>query len=196
MTRGRRGSLALRRRALSSPPPCRFIPALSVVPLAVEVVPLQDAGAGEGLHVPVGDLDAGGVGGGVQVGADGQTGVGGGRGDRFDDDFVAGQGPAAPVHGDEREQPVLDLVPLAGARGQVADGDGQAGAGGQGGQFGLPLPGAVAVGPAAVGGDQQPGRVGVGGPPCLVPPLADGATANAAVSWSVPTPTQPVFSVT
>src|SRR6202035_452543 len=29
MARGRRGSLALRRRALSSPPPCRFIPALT-----------------------------------------------------------------------------------------------------------------------------------------------------------------------
>src|SRR5262249_21794090 len=29
MTRGRRGSLALRRRALPSPPSCRFIPALS-----------------------------------------------------------------------------------------------------------------------------------------------------------------------
>src|SRR5712691_4244008 len=32
MTRGRRGSLALRRRALPSPPPCRFIPALSQDP--------------------------------------------------------------------------------------------------------------------------------------------------------------------
>jgi hypothetical protein len=32
MTRGRRGSLALRRRALPSPPPCRFIPALSPNP--------------------------------------------------------------------------------------------------------------------------------------------------------------------
>jgi predicted nucleic acid-binding protein len=30
MTRGRRGSLTLRRRALPSPPPCRFIPALSL----------------------------------------------------------------------------------------------------------------------------------------------------------------------
>jgi len=29
MARGRRGSLTLRRRALTSPPPCRFIPALS-----------------------------------------------------------------------------------------------------------------------------------------------------------------------
>src|ERR1019366_1150369 len=33
MTRGRRGSLALRRRALPSPPPRRFIPALSQNPL-------------------------------------------------------------------------------------------------------------------------------------------------------------------
>src|SRR6266540_1382419 len=32
MTRGRRGSLALRRRALPSPPSCRFIPALSHPP--------------------------------------------------------------------------------------------------------------------------------------------------------------------
>jgi hypothetical protein len=32
MTRGRRGSLTLRRRALPSPPPCRFIPALSPEP--------------------------------------------------------------------------------------------------------------------------------------------------------------------
>src|SRR6476619_2860537 len=31
MTRGRRGSLPLRRRALPSPPPCRFIPALRKV---------------------------------------------------------------------------------------------------------------------------------------------------------------------
>src|ERR1019366_4213848 len=32
MAEGRRGSLALRRRALPSPPPCRFIPALSQNP--------------------------------------------------------------------------------------------------------------------------------------------------------------------
>src|SRR5258708_2119103 len=32
MTGGRRGSLGLRRRALPSPPPCRFIPALSQDP--------------------------------------------------------------------------------------------------------------------------------------------------------------------
>ena len=51
---------------------------------------------------------------------------------------------------------MLDLVPLAGARREVADGDRQPGPGGQGGQLGLPQPGAVAVGAAAVRGDQQP----------------------------------------
>ena len=75
--------------------------------------------------------DAGGVGAGVEVGADGEPGRGGGGADQVDDDLVAGQRPAAPVHGDLGEQPVLDLVPLAGARRQVADGDRQAGLGGE-----------------------------------------------------------------
>jgi hypothetical protein len=44
MTRGRRGSLALRRRALTSPPPCRFIPRF----LPVLVIPLTgDFGSGQ-----------------------------------------------------------------------------------------------------------------------------------------------------
>ena len=41
MTRGRRGSLALRRRALPSPPPCRFIPALSHNPVTGLPTPLR-----------------------------------------------------------------------------------------------------------------------------------------------------------
>ncbi len=50
---------------------------------------------------------------------------------------------------------MLDLVPLAGAGRQVADRDGQPGLVGEAGQLDLPQPGAVAVGAAAVGGDQQ-----------------------------------------
>ena len=42
-------------------------------------------------------------------------------GDQVDDHLVAHQRPAAPVLGDEAEQPMLDLVPLAGARREVAD---------------------------------------------------------------------------
>src|SRR5215204_637734 len=45
--------------------------------------------------------------------------------------MVFHQGRAAPVHGDVGEEPMLDLVPLAGTRREVADRDRQAGAIGQ-----------------------------------------------------------------
>ncbi len=54
----------------------------------------------------------------------------------------------------------------------MAHGDPQPGLRGQGAQLGLPQPGAVAVGSTPVGGDQQPGRVGVSGGGGL-PPAAD-----------------------
>ena len=125
------------------------------------------------LDFPVGDLDALGVVAGIELGADGQPGAGGGRGDGVHDDLVAGQRPPAPVHRDVGEQPVLDFVPLGCARRQVADGDLQASFCGKGGQLGLPQPGPVPVGPAAVGGDQQPPRAGVGRLAGLVPPGGD-----------------------
>jgi len=45
----------------------------------------------------------------VELGADFQSGAGLGPGDEVDDDFVAGEGTAAPVRGDVAEQAVLDL---------------------------------------------------------------------------------------
>src|SRR5450759_5330168 len=56
----------------------------------------------------------------------------------------------------------------------MTDGDLETGGGGQGGEFGLPQPGAVAVGSAAVGADQQLGGVRVQGRSDLLPPAADG----------------------
>ena len=88
-------------------------------------------------------------------------------------DLVAGQGPASPVHGDVGEQPVLDFVPLRGARREVARGDLQAGLKGESGQLGLPGARAAAVRAARVGGDQQPPGVRVGGAARVVPPAAD-----------------------
>lgn len=67
---------------------------------------------------------------------------------------MAGQRAAALVHGDVGEEPVLDLVPLRRARRQVADRDDQPGFRGQTGEVEFPGPGAVAVGPARIGGDQ------------------------------------------
>ena len=72
------------------------------------------AGDGEGVDLLLRVSDAGGVGAGVEFGADGQPGRGAGGADQVDDDLVAGQGPAPPVQGDLREQPVFDLVKAPG----------------------------------------------------------------------------------
>src|SRR5574340_1140264 len=87
-----------------------------VVPLTVEGMAGEGAIVGEGLHRRVGNLYAGWVFGRVEFGVDGQPGAGRGRGDGLHDDFVTGERPSAPVHGDVGEEPVFDLVPLAGAR--------------------------------------------------------------------------------
>jgi transposase len=43
--------------------------------------------------------------------------------DQFDDDLVADQRPSPPVHGNVREEAMLDLVPLAGSGRQMTDRD-------------------------------------------------------------------------
>jgi hypothetical protein len=69
-----------------------------------------------GGELCIGDLLAEGVVAGVEVGFDPQAGAGGGGGDQLDDRAVGGERPAPPVDGDEREEAVLDFVPLGGAR--------------------------------------------------------------------------------
>ena len=83
------------------------------------------------------------------------------------------RGRPSPVHRDEAEQAVLDLVPLGGAGRVVADGDLEAGLGRELGE--VPFPGSepVAVGAAGIGGDHQPGRVREPGLAERVPPAAD-----------------------
>src|SRR6266704_6846025 len=112
----------------------------AVVPFGVPVVAAEAPALLEVAHLTVADLDALGVLAGVESGGDGQAGTGAGAADQADDDFVAGQRPAAPVHRDVGEQPVLDLVPLGGAGREVADGDLQPGLGGQRRKLGLPQP--------------------------------------------------------
>jgi hypothetical protein len=79
-----------------------------VVPVAVPLVAMQ----GQGIHLPVDDPDSGLVGVCVELGVHRQPSAGGRRGEAVHDDFVARQGPAAPVHGDVGEQPVLHFVPF------------------------------------------------------------------------------------
>ena len=92
----------------------------SIVPLAMEVV----AGEVDGAHLGVGHLDAGGIGVLIELAANREAGLGGRRGDQLDDDLVADEWFAAPIAGDEREQAMLDLVPLACTGRQVTHGDG------------------------------------------------------------------------
>ena len=62
----------------------------------------------EGGHLGIGHPDALGVGAAVEAALDGEAGAGGGAGDHH---LVGQQGLAAPVLGDEGEQPMLDPVP-------------------------------------------------------------------------------------
>jgi len=55
----------------------------------------------------------------VQFGVNQQTRLGRCSGNETHDDLVAEKRPPAPVLRDDREKPVLDLVPLAGARREV-----------------------------------------------------------------------------
>ena len=141
---------------------CR-VGAQRVVPVAVELVAVQDAAGFEGLDLLVGDLDAFGVGAGVEFGVDGQPG----RwwwSRRWCSTMTSWlvRGRPRQFIGCAENSRCSILFHLDGAGREVADGDRQPGLVGQGGEFGLPQPGAVAVGAAAVGGDQQPGRARVG----------------------------------
>src|SRR5947209_13416695 len=92
----------------------------------------------QGLHLSGGDLDAGGIRGAVQGALDGETGAGGCARNQVEDDGVAEQRPGPPVLANEREEPMLDLVPLAGPRREVADRERQTA--GVGPLLQLPLP--------------------------------------------------------
>ncbi len=91
----------------------------------------------------------------------------GGR-DETDDGRVREQGLTAPVLGDEGEEPVLDFVPLAGSRREMAGRNDQARLLGQLLEFPLPEAEAGPVAPPTVGGDEERGGA-------RVMPAAEGA---------------------
>ena len=86
--------------------------------------------------------------------------LGGGRRDQLDDHLVIGEGASTPVHADLREEPVLDLVPFAGAGRQVTDRDRQTGLLGEAPELVLPGANSVAVASTPIGADQE--LVGIG----------------------------------
>lgn len=124
-------------------------------------------------HLLIADLDAGRIAVGVQFGMHGQTGAGTSGADQLHHRLVSEQWLPAPVVADAGKQAVLDLVPLAGTRRQVADLHAQAGFVGQALQFPLPRAQAVAVAAAGVGADQQASCLRIALAAHAVPPPAD-----------------------
>src|SRR5260370_37187803 len=90
-----------------------------VVPLGVELGTVE----GDGGHVCVRYDNGAGVLAGVEFTAHREAGFGGSGRDQLDDHAIADEWLGAPVLADEGEEAVLDFVPLAGARRQVADHD-------------------------------------------------------------------------
>src|SRR4051812_30222364 len=105
-----------------------------VIPFTVEFI-VRDV---DRVHLVVGHLDAFRVQVGVDLAADLQAGVGRRGADELDDDLMADQWFATPVHGDEGEQAMLNPVPLAGAGRQVGHRYLQASLIGEALQFALP----------------------------------------------------------
>jgi hypothetical protein len=140
-----------------------------VIPLAVESVRTEV----DGCKLRVVDLDALGIFVCVKLRAHLQARIGGGGGDELNDGAIAAQRFASPVDGNEREEPVLDLVPLAGARRQMADGDGKFEFVGKLLKLDLPQTNPIAVAAPAIGRDHELGRIGMTFAPHGLPPAAN-----------------------
>src|ERR1035441_8670384 len=76
--------------------------------------------------------------------------------DQIYDRLIIPKRLAAPIRGDEREQPMFNLVPLAGARGKMTYGNRQARFIGELLQLQFPEPQPCAIAPPAIRRDQQP----------------------------------------
>ena len=174
MVRGHRGSLILRCRALTSPSSCRFIPALCSSTRRGSRGVSGCVGFQE-LSLCVGDLDAGRVGGLVSSSACTVSPVlvvVAAMVSTITSWLVRGLPRQFIEMWENSRCSILFHLLVPGGRWHTVIG--QAGLGGERGEFGLPLPGPVPVGAAAVRADQQPGRVGVQGFSDLLPPGCDG----------------------
>jgi len=110
---------------------------------------------------------------GIDDSLDRQTSRGCGTRDEFDHGLHARERAGTPVDGDVREELVFDLVPLARARREVADAQGEPRVGGQTLQFFLSEPAACAVRSAAIGHNQEGVRGRILALPVVTPPPTD-----------------------
>ena len=128
----------------------------------------------DGRHLLVGDLDLLGVAPLVQDATYLQPGGRSRVGDELDDRGVGHQRLPSPVVTDEREEAMLDLVPLAGPRWEVGHTNVQSGGVGQALKFPLPQSDAATITATTVGDNEERRSPRVGPSPHLLPPTADG----------------------
>ena len=129
----------------------------TVIPVAMKAVRVQT----QVRELSVSDFPAHGVAASVEPACDLET-LGRGRvGDQLHDRLIVAKWLTPPVRGDEREEPVLDLIPLARARWEVTYANGKVSLIGELLQLQLPEPEPVAVAAATVRGDQQASGPGV-----------------------------------
>jgi hypothetical protein len=105
-----------------------------IVPVAMEFV----AANINGRDLAIRDFDTGGVDVRVEFGMHGEACPGCCGSDEIHYDFMAYERLATPVLADEREQPMLNLVPLAGSGRQMTDSNPQSGFIGKFLQFDFP----------------------------------------------------------
>ena len=160
-----------------------------VVPLAMEAVPLKP----DLRHLLIGDGHTTWVPLPIDLGPDAQAGPAARRADLAHYGRQIYQRDSAPVHGNVREEPMLNLVPFAGAEREVTDGDGQTGPVREALEFPLPQAQPRAIATTGVGCDQQGPRVQIADRPIRCHQRRIAFTANLAVSRSMPTLTHPSF---
>jgi len=122
-----------------------------VVPVTMELGSFDP----QGLHLGIADFDTRGILARVQRSLNTQSLRSRRGANETDNDLPTLQGLPPPISGDVAEHAVLDLVPLAGARGQMADTDAQATLIGEALQCPLPQPRAGTIAATTVSRDQQ-----------------------------------------
>ena len=109
--------------------------------------------------------------------------------DQIDDRLIIAKRLTAPIRGDEREQPVFNLVPFAGAWREVTDGNRKARFIRQFLQLYLPMSQPRAIASPAICCNKQPPRLRIQRSAFAAPPAADRCNREC----SVPTFTNPVL---
>ena len=140
-----------------------------VVPVAVKAMPLE----AYRRQLRIGDGDATRVLAAVEFRPNAESGPTVRRANEAHDRGQVDEWGAAPIHRDVREQPMLDLVPLARTRRKVTDRDHQARPIGQTLQFPLPQPEARPVAPACIRRDQQRLGLSIRRATHVLPPTLD-----------------------